>query len=74
MLLTLRRMRTLPCAMLLAVQLLGVLLYPFIEGAEVGRALFSLFGLVVLAFAVFAVRSTPALTWVAVTSACPWWP
>ena len=42
MLLTLRRMRTLPCAMLLAVQLLGVLLYPFMEGAEVGRPLPSL--------------------------------
>jgi hypothetical protein len=71
MLLTLRRMRALPCATLLAVQLLGVLLYPFMEGAEVGRALFSLFGLVVLALAVVAVRSTPALTWVSITIGLP---
>jgi hypothetical protein len=60
-----------PCATLLVVQLLGVLLYPFMEGAEVGRALFSLFGLVVLALAVVAVRSTPALTWVSLTIGLP---
>jgi hypothetical protein len=71
MTLTLRRVRTMPCATLLVVQLLGVLLYPFMEGAEVGRALFSLFGLVVLALAVVAVRSTPALTWVSLTIGLP---
>jgi hypothetical protein len=69
--LTLRKVRTMPCATLLIVQLLGVLLYPFMEGAEVGRALFSLFGLVVLALAVVAVRSTPALTWVSLTIGLP---
>jgi hypothetical protein len=71
MTLTLRQVRTMPCATLLVVQLLGVLLYPFMEGAEVGRALFSLFGLVVLALAVVAVRSTPALTWVSLTIGLP---
>jgi len=71
MMLTLRRVRTMPCATLLMVQLLGVVLYPFMEGAEVGRALFSLFGLVVLALAVVAVRSTPALTWVSITIGLP---
>jgi hypothetical protein len=71
MMLTLRKVRTMPCATLLIVQLLGVLLYPFMEGAEVGRALFSLFGLVVLALAVVAVRSTPALTWVSLTIGLP---
>jgi hypothetical protein len=69
--LTLQKVRTMPCATLLVVQLLGVLLYPFMEGAEVGRALFSLFGLVVLALAVVAVRSTPALTWVSITIGLP---
>ena len=71
MMLTLRKVRTMPCATLLMVQLLGVVLYPFMEGAEVGRALFSLFGLVVLALAVVAVRSTPALTWVSLTIGLP---
>lgn len=71
MIVTLRRMRAVPCATLLVVQLLGVLLYPFMEGAEVGRALFSLFGLLVLVLAVVAVRSTPALTWVSITIGLP---
>jgi hypothetical protein len=40
-----------------------VLLYPFMEGS-VGRALLSVFGILVLGLVVLAVRSTPALTWV----------
>lgn len=67
----LRTVRSMPCATLLAVQLLGVVLYPFMEGGEVGKALLSLFGLVVLALAVVAVRSTPALTWVSLTIGLP---
>jgi hypothetical protein len=54
-----------PSGVLLAVQLLGVILYPFTEEASLGRAAFSLFGLVVLGVAVGAVRATPAMTWVA---------
>src|SRR3954469_24534021 len=34
------------------------------EGSGAGRALFSLFGILVLALVVLAVRSSPALTWV----------
>lgn len=60
-----------PSAVLLAVQLLGILLYPFMEESAVGRALFSTFGLVVLVLAVVAVRSTPALTWVAMLLGVP---
>jgi hypothetical protein len=52
-----------PSALLLAAQLFGVLLYPFLEG-DAGRAILSIFGLFVLVFAVRAVESTPALTWV----------
>jgi Ion channel len=52
-----------PSALLLAAQLFGVLLYPFLEG-DAGRAILSIFGLFVLLFAVRAVESTPALTWV----------
>ena len=50
-----------PSAVLLAVQLVGVLLYPFMDGPA-GRAALSLFWLVVLVFAVRAVQATPALT------------
>jgi hypothetical protein len=53
-----------PCADLLIVQLLGILLYPFLGDQPLGRALFSIFALLVLVLAVFAVRMTPALSWV----------
>jgi hypothetical protein len=52
-----------PSAVLLAGQLLGVLLYPFMTG-EVGRALFSVFGIAILSLVVLAVRSTPGITWI----------
>jgi Ion channel len=51
-----------PSAILFATQLAGVLLYPFMEGRGVGRALLSLFGIVVLALAVLAVRTSPLNT------------
>ena len=54
-----------PSALLLAGQLLGVLLYPFMEGSDVGRALFSVFGIAILGLVVLAVRRSPALNWVA---------
>lgn len=55
-----------PSAVLLVVQLVGVLLYPFMDTSPVGRAALSLFSLVVLVLAVRAVRATPALLWVSV--------
>lgn len=69
--------RSTPCAVLLLVQLLGVLLYPFLTDASIGqwegagRSLLGLFGIAVLLLAVWAVRSTPALTWVAVVLGTP---
>ena len=60
----LRTLRREPSAILLFAQLAGVLLYPFMEGSDVGRALFSLFGIGILGLVVLAVRSSPALTWV----------
>ncbi len=60
-----------PSAVLLAVQLLGVLLYPFMVDSPTGRALLSLFGLVVLLLAVRAVRATPALTQVSIGLGVP---
>ena len=52
-----------PSALLLAGQLLGVLLYPFMTG-QVGRSLFSVFGIAILSLVVLAVRDTPGITWV----------
>lgn len=60
-----------PSALLLAGQLLGVLLYPFMEGSDVGRALFSVFGIAILGLVVLAVRSTPGLTWVTILLGIP---
>jgi hypothetical protein len=56
---------------LLVVQLAGVLLYPFMEATYAGQAAFALFGLLVLALIVIALRVTPFLTWVAVLFATP---
>jgi ion channel len=60
-----------PSAVLLIVQLVGVVVYPFMDESPVGRAALSLFALVVLALAVRAVRATPVLTWVSVLLGAP---
>ena len=67
----LRAARREPSAILLAVQLGGVLLYPFMEGTGAGRALFSVFGIAVLGLVLLAVRSSPAHTGVAVVLGLP---
>ncbi len=48
-----------------------MLLYPFMENGSTGRALFSVFGIIVLALVVLTVRSSPALTWVSVMLGVP---
>jgi hypothetical protein len=60
-----------PSALLLIAQLAGVLLYPFMETSDAGRALFSAFGILVLGLVVLAVRRSPGLTWVVVLLAIP---
>ena len=60
-----------PSAVLLAVQLIGVLLYPFMDESPIGRAALSTFALIVLFLAVRAVRATSALLWVAVVLGLP---
>jgi hypothetical protein len=60
-----------PSAILLAAQLAAVLLYPFMEGSDAGRALFSVFGIAILALVVLAVRSSPGLTWIGVLLGTP---
>ena len=67
----LRIARRQPSALLLAGQLAGVLLYPFMEGSQAGRALFSVFGIAILGLVLLAVRSSPALMWVAVVLGVP---
>jgi hypothetical protein len=57
----LRLARREPSAVLLAAQLAGVLLYPFMENSEVGRALFSVFGIAVLGLVVLAVPYSSTL-------------
>ena len=60
-----------PSAVLLTVQLIGVLLYPFMDESPVGRAALSTFALFVLFLAVRAVQATSALTWIAVLLGLP---
>jgi hypothetical protein len=67
----LRIARREPSAVLLFAQLAAVLIYPFLEGGQVGRALFSIFGIAILGLVVLAVRRTPALTWVALLLGAP---
>ena len=67
----LRLLRNEPSAVLLAVQLAGVLLYPFMEGAGTGQALFAVFGIVVLGLVVLAVRASPAFTWIGLVLGIP---
>jgi len=60
-----------PSALLLAAQLIGLFVYPFLGESPTGRAAVSLFGLIALVVAVWAVRATPALTWVALLLGVP---
>lgn len=60
-----------PSAILLAAQLGAVLLYPFMETSDVGRALFSVFGIAILGLVVLAVRSSSASTWFGVMLGIP---
>ena len=60
-----------PSGVLLAGQLLAVLAYPFAGDTPLGRTVLGVFGILVLAVAVYAVRATPALTWVAISLGVP---
>lgn len=50
-----------PSAILLAVQLLSVLVWPFLEHSGPGRAVLGVLGMIAVAVAVYAVRSSPVL-------------
>ena len=60
-----------PCAILLVVQLLGMLLYSFIENTEAGHIGFNVFGIVVLGITTGMVRRTPGQAWISACIAGP---
>jgi len=60
-----------PSAILFAAQLAAVLVYPFLEDSDAGRAVFSAIGIAILGLVVLAVRETPGLTWVTLLLALP---
>lgn len=66
-----RTARSQPSAVLLAVQFLGLLLFPFMAPTTFGRVAVSIFGALVLVLALWTVRSTPALTWVSMLIGIP---
>ncbi len=59
-----RKIITHPSAALLAVQLIGVLSYPFMEDARIGRVMFEVFGALVLALAIWSVRRSAGPIWI----------
>jgi len=60
-----------PSAVLLFTQLAALLVYPAMEGNDVGRSLFSVLGIAFLGLVVLAVRSSPTWTWVGLLLAAP---
>jgi hypothetical protein len=54
-----------PSGVLLTAQLLAVLAYPFSDGSTLGRAFLGAMGTCVVLIALWAVRRTPALGWIA---------
>jgi hypothetical protein len=67
--LSLEYLRRTPSAGLLLVQLVGILLYPWMEASPRGRGLLTAFGLVVLGVTVRVVRKSPWATWLALVLA-----
>ena len=65
------RVRDHPSAVLLVAQLLAVLAYPFFAGSAAGRAGLGVVQIGIVLIAVYAVRRTPALSWVAVLIGLP---
>lgn len=62
---------TYPNAVLLIIQLGGLLIYPFTGDDALGRSAYSVVQLLVLGAAVAAVRMTPALTWISALIGVP---
>lgn len=65
------RTRRHPSAILLVVQLTGLVLYPFAEKTDAGQVVLGIFGIAVLVVTTGMVRRTPGLTGVSVGIALP---
>jgi ion channel len=65
------RARRKPSAILLVTQLLGVLIYPYLGESRAGTGAVSLFGLLVLALAVWSVEKTSWTIWVSIALGVP---
>ena len=65
------RARRRPSAILLLTQLLGVLIYPYLGESRTGTSAVSLFGLLVLALAVWSVEATAWTVWVSIVLGVP---
>ena len=61
-----RRIISHPSAILLVVQLIGVLVYPLMEDTTNGRVAFEIFGALVLALAIWSTRESPGPTWIVI--------
>ena len=68
---SIRTIRAHPSAVLLAGQLLAVLAYPWTGTSTAGRALLGALGTVLVLAALYAVRRTPALGWIAALLGVP---
>ena len=55
-----------PSALLLMAQLLAVLAYPYLDTSRAGSAVLGVFSMTAVGLALWVVRSTPALTFIAV--------
>jgi hypothetical protein len=60
-----------PSALLLGAQLLAVVAYPFLDDSRVGAAALGVISMVAVGLALWVVRSTPALTVIAVVLGAP---
>jgi hypothetical protein len=60
-----------PSAILLAVQLAGLVLYPFLESTRSGPVALGAFGIIVLIITTGMVRRTPGLMWISACIALP---
>ena len=60
-----------PSAILFAAQLAAILIYPFLEDRDAGRAIFSVLGIAILGLVLLAVRGSPAWLWLGIVLAAP---
>ena len=66
-----RTLREHPSGLLLAVQLVGLLLYPLVGGTDYGRVILSGLGVVILSLTILVVNKSPTANWIAWLLAVP---